>query len=241
MRFPFTKSLLAGLLALGAAMSGAEETQVEKLQREVRQLRLQNLSLNKSLAGANQEIETKTKALREIKEHLALFGKDFFEGGDTKLLHAVSNYEVARENLTKLEESVRSFLPVIQNYLRTAVASDPESRKRVEIKIREIEVALGRRDQPKRKIDRGTAREARIVTIDSATGTLVVNAGSDAELSVGTRFRIERSGAHIGDAIVASTRPSISGLLMQSLKDSEVPAQPGDLAKIITLNSDPTN
>ena len=105
----------------------------------------------------------------------------------------------------------------------------------MEIKIREVEVALGHRQQPKRKIDQGTAREARIVTIDAATGTLVINAGPDAEVSVGTRFRIERSGAPIGEAIVAATRPNVSGLLMQSLNDPEVPAQPGDLAKIKTL------
>jgi len=234
MSLPLTSSILTGLFALGAAMAGAQETRIEKLEREVRQLRLQNLNLNKTLAEANQEIETKTEALREIKEHLALFGKDFFEGGNAKLLHAVANYEVARENLIDLEVAVRDFLPVIQDYLRTAVAADPEARKLVEVKIREMEVALGERQAPKRKVVQGTAREARVVTIQADTGLLVVNAGSNAEMSVGTRFRIERSGAHIGEAIVAATRPDVSGLLMKSLKNPEVPVQPGDLAKLIT-------
>ena len=92
------------------------------------------------------------------------------------------------------------------------------------------------RQQPKRKVEQGTALEARIVTIDSNTGAVVVNAGSDAELNVGMRFRIERSGSHIGDAVVAVTRPNVSGLLMQSLINPEVPVQPGDFAKVITLN-----
>lgn len=235
MHFLVTRSILAGLFACGAAMSGAEETEVEKLRREVRNLERQKMELNKSLAAANLELETKTQALKEIREHLALFGKDFFEGGDTKLLHAVANWEVSRENLLKLEASVRNLLPVMQDYLGTAVAADPEARKLLEVRIRETEVALGQRTPPKRKIDQGTAREARIVTIDSNTGTLVVNAGSNAGMSVGSRFRIERSGSEIGEAIVASTRPNVSGLLMQSLKDPEVPVQPGDLAKLITL------
>ena len=235
MKHPLTRTLFAGLCALGVALAGAEETKVEKLEREIRQLKLQNLNLNKSLAEANVEIDTKTRALKEIKEHLALFGKDFFEGGDTKLLHAVANWEVSRENLLKLETSVRRLLPVMQGYLRTAVASDPEARKLLEVRIRETEVALGQRTPPRRKVDQGTAREARVVTIDAATGTLVVNAGSDAGLSVGTRFRIERSGDPVGEAIVATTRPNVSGLLMQSLNDPEVPVQPGDLAKLITL------
>jgi hypothetical protein len=229
-----TNLLRAGLLALGVSLAGAEETKIEKLEREIRELKLQKANLNKTLASTNLELETKTQALKEIREYHALFGKDIFEGGNTKLLHAVSNWEISRENLLKLETSVRNLLPVMQEYLRTAVAADPEARKLLEIRIRETEVALGHRDAPKRKIAQGTAREARIVTIDSATGTLVINAGSDAGASVGSRFRIERSGTEIGEAMVAATRPNVSGLLIQSLKDPEVPVQPGDLAKLIT-------
>lgn len=236
MRFLNTKSIIIGTLLLGAAMSGAQETPVEKLERENRQLKLQLENVNKSLASALEREDTKTKALKEIKEHLALFGKDFFEGGDTKLRHAVTDYQIARENLNQLETAVGNLLPLIQNYLRTAVASDPEARKAVEVKIRELEVALGQRELPKRKIEQGTAQEARIVTIDSNTGVAVINAGSEAELSVGMQFRIERSGTHICDAYVAVTRPHVSGLLMQPLINPEVSAQPGDLAKVIIVN-----
>jgi len=238
MRFPFTKIILAGAMLLGAAMAGAQETQVQKLEREVRQLKLQKLNLNKSLTAALEREEIKTKSLNRIEKVLAASGKDLFEGGNAKLLDAATDYQIARENLEKLEAAVSNLIPLVQGYLRTAVASNPEARKAVEIKIRELEVALGQRQRPKRKVELGTAQEARVVTIDSNTGIVVVNAGSDAGLSVGTRFRIERSGTHIGDAIVAETRPHISGLLMQSLTNPEVPVQNGDLAKVITVNSD---
>ncbi len=241
MRFPLTSSILTGVFLLGAAMAGAQETHTDKLEREVRQLKLQNLNLNKSLAEALEREDTKTKILKKIREDHALLGIDILEGGDTKLLHAVTDYQIAREDLTKLESAVSNLLPLVKNYLRTAIGSDPEARRAVEVKIRELEVALGQRQQPKRKIEQGTAQEARIVTVDSNTGAIVVNAGSDAELTVGTRFRIERSGSHIGDAIVAATRPNVSGLLMQALSNPDVPVEPGDIAKVITLNSDPTN
>lgn len=239
MHFPLTKSILTGLFAFGVAMAGAQETPTEKLEREVRDLKRQKLDLNKSLAETLLREATKTKALKEIRKDLALFGKDIFEGRDTKLLHAVTDYQIASESLNNIEAAVSNLIPLIQNYLRTALGSDPEARRAVEVKIRELEVALGQRQQPKRKIEQGTAQEARVVTVDSKTGVIVVNAGSDAGLSVGTRFRIERSGTHIGDAIVAATRPNVSGLLI--LTNPEVPVQPGDLAKVITLNSDPTN
>jgi hypothetical protein len=236
MRFPTTTSIFTGVLLLGAALAGAQETHTDQLEREVRQLTLQNLNLNKSLAEALLREDTKTKALKEIRKYHALFGKDIFEGGNTKLLHAVTDYQIAREDLTQLESAVSNLLPLVQNYLRTAIGSDPEARRAVEVKIRELEVVLGQRQQPKRKIEQGTAQEARIVTVDSNTRAIVVNAGSEAGLTVGTRFRIERSGTHIGDAIVAATRPNVSGLLMQTLNNPDVPVEPGDLAKVITLN-----
>ena len=233
MRFQITNSFLAGLFAFGVAMAGAQETEVEKLERENRQLKLQLTNLSKSLATSLDREESKTRTLKEIREYLALRGKDFFEDRDTKLLNAVSDYQVAREDLIQLEDSVASLLPTIKNYLRTAVASNPESRKEVEVKLRELEVALGLRQQPNRKIEKGTAREARVVTVDLDSGLVVVNAGSAAEVGVGMQFRIERSGTHICDATVGLTRADVSGLLLLPLINPDVSVQPGDIAKII--------
>ena len=235
MRFPSTKLLLTGLFALGAMVAGAQETMSEKLERENRQLKLQLANLNTSLSASLEREDSKTKALKEIREYLALRGRDLFEDRDTKLLNAVSDYQVARENLVQLEDSVGSLLPIIKNYLRTAVASNPEFRKEVEVKLREIEVALGQRQQPKRKIEKGSIREARVVTVDSDSGLVVINAGSDADVGVGMRFRIERSGTHICDSSVGLVRADVSGLLLLPLNNPDVTVQPGDLAKIITL------
>ena len=240
MPFSFNSALASGLLLLGVfgstAVAQDEVKGVVELERENRLLKLQVDNLSVSLGAALAREETKTASLRDVKQHRALFGKDFFEDGDTRLRHAVSDYQVARENLTELENATFDLIPAIRSYLRTAVASDPEARSDVEVKIRELEVALGQRRQPKRKIEQGTAQEARIVTIDSSTGLVVLNAVRDADLNVGMRFRVERSGAHIGDAIVATTRPGVSGLLMQSLVNQDNQVRPGDTAKLILNN-----
>ena len=240
MPLSFNSALASGLLLLGVfgstAVAQDEVKGVVELERENRLLKLQVDNLSVSLGAALAREETKTASLKDVKQHLALFGKDFFEDGDTRLRHAVSDYQVARENLTELENATFDLIPAIRNYLRTAVASDPEARSDVEVKIRELEVALGQRQQPKRKIEQGTAQKARIVTIDSNTGLVVVNAGRDADFNVGMRFRIERSGTPIGDAIVATTRPDVSGLLMQSLVNQDNQVRPGDTAKLILNN-----
>jgi hypothetical protein len=236
----FTLPFIAGALLFGAGCVCADETPVERLERENRQLQLQLRNLRQTLAASLQREEAKTAALKEIREYLALFGKDLFDGGDRKVLQAVSDYQVVSERLNELDHAATNLLPVLKNYLQTAVASDPEARLSVESHLRELEAAIGMRRRPQRKIEQGTTQEARVVTVDSETGAIVVNAGEDAGFTVGMLFRIERSGSSIGDAIVAATRPNVSGLLMQNLKDSDVPAQPGDFAKII-LNTDPTD
>lgn len=240
MSLSINSAFASGLLLLGAFGSTAVAQDglkgIAELERENRLLKLQVDNLSVSLGAALAREETKTASLKEIKQYLALFGKDFFEGGDTKLRHAVSDYQVAREELNELETATFELIPAIRHYLRTAVASDPDARADVEVKIRELEVAMGQRKQPKRKIERGTAQEARIVTVDSDTGLVVVNAGHDADLNVGMRFRIERAGVQIGDAIVAATRPDVSGLLMQSLTNQDNQVRPGDTAKLILNN-----
>ena len=240
MPLSFNSALAIGLLLFGVfgstAVAQDEVKGIVELERENRLLKLQVDNLSVSLGAALAREGTKTASLKDVRQRLALFGKDFFEGVDARLRHAVSDYQVARENLTELENATFNLIPAIRNYLRTAVASNPDARADVEVKIRELEVALGQRRQPKRKIEQGTAQEARIVTIDSNTGLVVVNAGHDADLNVGMRFRIERSGTHIGDAIVAATRPGVSGLLMQALTNQDNQVRPGDTAKLILNN-----
>lgn len=240
MPLSFNSALAIGLLLFGVfgstAVAQDEVKGIVELERENRLLKLQVDNLSVSLGAALAREGTKTASLKDVRQRLALFGKDFFEGVDARLRHAVSDYQVARENLTELENATFNLIPAIRNYLRTAVASNPDARADVEVKIRELEVALGQRRQPKRKIEQGTAQEARIVTIDSNTGLVVVNAGHDADLNVGMRLRVERSGTHLGDAIVAATRPDVSGLLMQSLVNQDNQVRPGDTAKLILNN-----
>jgi len=228
-------SLLTGacLCVTGASAQETLEEKVERLERSERLLKLRVGSLNQSLAVALEEKEARTKSLKEIKEHLALFGKDFFGGENERLRNAVSDYQVAREKLTKVEESADALLISLQKYLRTAVASDPEARAEVELKLRQFQVALGSRQQPKRQVEQGSANQARVMTVDSETGVLVINAGQNAELRPGMRYRIERAGTHIGDAIVAITRPDVSGLLMQTLAKADNVVRSGDAAHVI--------
>lgn len=241
----FSTSILSltGALLLGS-LAGAQETQQErvvKLERENRSLRLQLETLNKGYASALEREETQRQSLMEIKQHLALFGKGFFEGADEKLRNAVSDYQVARENLNSLEASTTDLLVSMQNYLRTVVSSDPEARADVEGKMRQLQVDLGHRNLPKRQIKQGNVSQARVVSVDSESGLLIINAGEDAGVRPGMQFRILRADTHIGNANVAVSRTDVSGLLLKNLINSDNPVVPKDTAHIILDNSEQTN
>ncbi len=161
------------------------------------------------------------------------------EGDDAKL-RAATDYLIVKEKLDEIEVAVSDLIPTINAYLRKALTADPAARVELETKLREIEVVLGQRRRPARRIVQGNRQGAKIVSIDSNTGTLVINGGTEAGIGVGMRFRIERAGKKVGEAVVGGTRPLISGLLIQNLEDQQVPVETGDIAKVI-LNSDQTD
>lgn len=231
----------ACLLGLSAAAQETQEQQIARLKQENGELQRKLLRVNKGLADSLEREQAKDKSLKKINQHLALFGKEFFEGGDEKHLAAVSDYQIARESLTALEGSTTDLLISLQNYLRTVVSSDPEARAEVEGKMRQLQVDLGHRKMPKRQVEQGNISQARVVSVDSESGLLIINAGEQADVRPGMQFRIHRAGSHLGNATVAVARANVSGLLLQSLNNPENPVLPKDSVSIILDNSEPTN
>lgn len=236
-------NFLAGAILLGTMAGGlAQEEQgllVEKLERENRQLKLELSTLKDSYQKTLEREETKTKSLSDIKKQMALFGKDFFSGGEDRLRTAVADYQVAREKMQGLEAASTQLVNSVQNYIRTAVAADPEARSDIEMRVRELEAALGYRQKPDRKIERGTPQNARIVSIDNESGVAVINAGDAANVRTGMKFHLERAGQKLGEATVATTRPDVSGLFINTLLDNNNQVRPGDTARVIIDQAQP--
>ena len=230
----FLKSCaLASVLTGWCVGQTSSAERIADLERQNRILKARISTLNGELQTALEEKGARTERLREMREHLALFGKDLFSGGENKLRQAVADYQVARERLQEVELVAEALLQSLDTYLATAVAADPNARAVVEARLREFEEALGRRNQPSTRTERGTVSVSRVVTVDSESGLVVLNAGKEAGLRPGMRYRIERSGTHLGDATVAITRPNVSGLLMQNLTKPDHVVRSGDAAHVI--------
>ncbi|NNC86992.1 MAG: hypothetical protein HKN82_00875 [Akkermansiaceae bacterium] len=220
-------SMLAAAALLGLA--GAAGAHPEGTAAEA-QLKRQNAALRESLVAANQREKESAEALAKIRLSLEALGKNLIDGGDDRLVAAVSDLEILNRRLRELEEAALRLSGSVKSYLKTAVAADPDARAQVEARLRELEAQVGLRQRPQPHIDLGTLQEAKVVSIDSESGLVVINAGNKAGVRIGMVFRVSRSDRGIAEAVVAETRENISGLLVQSQQDESNPVRVGDRA-----------
>jgi len=237
-------TLTSGALVLGAAMSvgqvggqrgvGADANSVLELQ--VQQLQSQNRNLSKSLIHAREQQEQANEELNKIRLELEALNMFPLGTDDQRLVEAVSNRKVLEGRLAELEMAATNLTAQIREYINHAIVADDQQRADLESKIRELDVLLGIRDKPRPQIDLGNLQEAKIVGIDSQSGTLILNAGEKQQVRIGMTFRILRGKSQIAEARIAEVRPNIAGALVIRLDDTNNAVRPGDIASIKTQN-----
>jgi cell shape-determining protein MreC len=77
-----------------------------------------------------------------------------------------------------------------------------------------MEVALGLRQKQQSEFD-GTLDEAKVLSIDTESGLIVINAGRKGGVEVGMPMEISRGDQVIAETMVTDVRKSVSGLLVQ--------------------------
>lgn len=228
-------SFCLGVVALSSPLHAQDadaRQQASEFAVTVAQLKRQNTALAQSLAEANKREQGSADALSEIKARLEALGKNLIDGKDDRMVKAVSDLQILNTRLRDLENSSLRLSSVIQNYLKTALHADPAERTQVESALREMEAALGLREKPQRAIDFGSLDNARVVSIDSETGLLVLNVGNKAGAQIGMEFEIARNNRPLAKVLIAETRNNISGALVQTVVDSEHSPKIGDLASV---------
>ncbi|MFT3990009.1 MAG: hypothetical protein QM680_01240 [Luteolibacter sp.] len=219
-------------LAASAAVCPAQS--VEQLRETVRVLTEQNQSLSRSLAEANRGEKQATEQLAQVRERLEALGKNLLDGGDDRLVQAASDLQLANERVTRLEGAVTRLAAAVNDYLRQAVVSDPDSRLRVETSLRELDAVLGLRQKPRPDVRTGTLQQAQVVSLDQESRMLVFNLGENQGAKIGMTFRLIRGSQAYGKAILADVRKGVSGAFVESLDNGADTPRPGDLAVLET-------
>lgn len=223
-------ALLGLVVGTGVCAAQNEQATVEELQRELIELRLRNRTLERGIVEANRAEKEASEQLGEVRERLEALGRDLLDGGDERLIEATADIQILNERIGRIEAGAMQLSGAVSDYLRKAVASDPESRLRVESAMRELDSVLGLRQKPApAALAPASPRRAKVLSIDSESGLLVLNIGEQQSVRIGSTYRLYRGDQPYGTAIIADVRRRISGAFLQSEPELG-PVRLGDLA-----------
>ena len=226
MTFLFSNSTLfvpfIGMAALVGGLQGQD------LRGDLIRLNRENSNLKLSLVAAQKRADESAEKLKEINLRLEAMGSGLLDGGDNRLVKAVSDLGVMARKLKQLEDAALALSSSTQNYLSTAIAADPEARVEVETHIRDLDTVIGLREAPLKDRQLGSLQQAVVVSVDSESGIVVVNVGEKESAVVGMAFEVYRNDTKVGDAVVAQTRSDVSALLITDLVNEKNPVRDGD-------------
>ncbi len=231
--FQATAAALFGVLA-GTGMAVAQAPTAAEYQEIVTTLQEQNQTLQRSLTQANRAEKEASGQLSQVREKLAVLGKNVFDGGNDRAIQIASDLELERERNAALESAVAHLASAVSDYIRLAVVSDPDSRVRVETSLRELDAVLGLRQKPRPDVRAGSLQQARVVSIDQESGMLVFNLGEGQGAKIGMTFRLARGQQPYGTAIIADVRKAVAGAFVDHLDNVTESPRMGDLAILET-------
>jgi chromosome segregation ATPase len=230
------------VIALAATVSGlcagtwtcaAQGATVAELESTVEALRERNQALEKSLAEANRAEKEAREQLDRVKLRMEALGRNLLDGGDERLVQAVAEQQILSGRVSGLEGAAARLRDVITDYLRKAVAADPDSRLRVETAIRELDSLLGTGQKPAPETA-GSASNAKVMNVDSESGLLVLNVGEAQGARIGTTYQLVRGDQPFGTAIVADVRRNVCGAFVEQLDAGAEPVRLGETAILMT-------
>lgn len=228
-------ALLGLWTAVGACAGQATPAQVAELQRELTDLRVRNRTLEQGIAEANRAEKEASEQLAQVRGRLEALGRDLLDGGDERLIQATADIQVLNERIGLLEAGAMRLSGAVSEFLRQALASDPDSRQRVESAMRELDSVMGLRQKPAPTAQApASPRRAQVLSIDSESGLLVLNIGEQQDVRIGSTYRLYRGDQAYGTAIIADVRRRVSGAFVESLEPAQGPARLGDLALLET-------
>ena len=151
--------------------------------------------------------------------------------GEERLIEAVSQLEASRRQLQETRQSVLRLTAAMNAYIQSALSEDAEARMQLEAAMRDMEVTLGLRAMPQDELA-GTVDDATILSIDSESGLIVINAGRDAKVMVGMPMLITRGTQQIAEAVVTDVRKKVAGLLVRKHLNPALKIDVGDHASV---------
>lgn len=203
-------------------------------QRRIVELERQNQTLHRSLTESRRREQENAAQITSIRTRLEALGQNLLDGGDDRLVQAAADIEVLSDRVRRLETAATNLTASVADFLRQAVVADPDARMRLETSMRELDAAIGLRDKPRPDLRTGSLQGARVISIDSRSGMLVLNVGESAGARIGMGFRMARGERPYGRAVIADVRDSLCGAFVEQLDKDHEGVRIGDSAILET-------
>ena len=223
-------SLALALAVVAPVVCAAEETD-GATERKINQLERQVATLRESYTLARSDADEARRQLREIRTRLEAIGGSSLSGNEEKLIDTASQLEAARSELDAVRQSSLRLSSAVAAYMRNAMVEDAVARQAVDTAMVDLDVALGLRQAKQDELD-GTVDEAKVLSIDSESGLIVINAGSKAKVEVGMPMEITRGDQAIAMAVVTDVRKSVAGMLVQKHLNPALSVSVGDRVSV---------
>ncbi len=227
-----TTLLLAAFIGT-SAVQGADNGDPGAEDRKIAQLERQLAVLRESYTLARTDADSARKQVREIRERLEALGATGLGESEERLIETVAQLEAARIELETLKKGALKLSEAINTYTKSVLVEDAQAAQNLEAVLRELDVALGYRQAQQDEFD-GTLNESTVLSIDTESGLIVINAGREAKVEVGMPMEIARGDQAIAIAMVTDVRKKVAGLLVQKHLNPALTINVGDRVSVKT-------
>ncbi len=210
------------------AAAGADGTE-----RKIAQLEKQVEVLRESYALARADADTARRRLAEIRARMEALGGAALGNGEENLLDTVAQLEASRTELERVRTASQRLAAAVVAYARNAMVEDEAARTELEAALLELDVATGLRAAQLGQVANGLD-DATVISIDTESGLVVINAGRAAKVQVGMPIRITRGDQVIAFATVTDVRKNVAGMLVQQHLNPALRVSVGDRVSVNT-------
>lgn len=224
-----------GLLLAGSALLVCAAEADHGTQHKISQLERQVATLKESYALARADADQARRQLSDIRARLEALGGAALGDSEERIIDTAAQLEAAQAELEVLRQAALRLSSAITAYMNGALVEDAAARQALEAALREQEVALGMRLAPQDDLA-GSMDDARVLSIDTESGLIVINAGREAKVRVGMPMEVSRGDQVIARAIVTDVRKKVSGMLVQQHLNRALSVSVGDHVSVTTNN-----
>ncbi len=201
---------------LRAALKAAQE-QLEEQRERAETAEAQRRALVESLAEAVRVSEEQMSAARETELKLQALGVDLIARDENaleqRLLKAVRDLDIAQQEVERRGDVIRRLSESQLKLLKSDGSIGEGDRTQAEAALASANETLA--SAKDRDTEASDLSGARVVSIDSAIGLVVFDAGRRSGLRVGTPVAVLRGERPIYSALIVDVREAIAGAVLQ--------------------------